>query len=156
MSDSWITAADASTVTGETIADADVAKAMPIIEIFSGVTTDATPDLRSKDLRMLRYATAYQAAWMKPNASVLTGSDIQSASQDSVSFTRFTEGHADAGVLAPLASRCLQRLSWRRSKTVQSYSAWDYLERRRYAGDEGPFEDEPEDEYGEWRPLGRP
>lgn len=152
---SWATAEQASTITGKTVTDEDLAVAQSVIDIFSGVVEDQAEDLKAKDLRMLRYAVSYQATWMKTNAGALTGSDVQSATQGSVSFTRFNEGHEDAMVLAPLASRCLNRLSWRRSKTVQSYSAWDYLEHRRFAGEQGPFEDEPEDEYGNWRPLGR-
>jgi hypothetical protein len=151
MSDTWLTGAEATTVTGKTVSDSDVAVAMPIIEIFSGVTTAVASRLKAKDLRMLRYATAYQAVWMKPNPGVLTGMDVQSASQDAVSFTRFTEGNDDAFLLAPLASRCLQRLSWRKTKTVDSLSPWDYVD----AIKNGSTYDVDDDRNDvPWRPLG--
>lgn len=149
----WVTPEQAGEITGETVTDKMLAVAQPVIDIFSGVTEDQADKLKAKDLRMLRYATAYQATWMAANPSATTSMDIQSATQDSVSFTRFNEGNDDALVLAPLARRCLDRLSWRRTKTVHSTTAWDYLDRR----DDRPFAESPQDsDDGKWRPLGRP
>lgn len=144
---SWATAEQASEVTGKTVTEEDLAVAQPVIDIFSGVVEEQADRLKAKDLRMLRYAVSYQAVWMKGNAGALTGSDVQSATQDSVSFTRFDEGNDDATVLAPLARRCLDRLSWRRSKTAHSRSAWDQVDRYGDAfHDDGRFD-------GKWRPL---
>src|SRR5690606_28861439 len=102
---SWATAEQASEITGKTVTEEDLAVAQPVIDIFSGVVEEQADRLKAKDLRMLRYAVSYQAVWMKGNAGALTGSDVQSATQDSVSFTRFDEGNDDATVLAPLARR---------------------------------------------------
>lgn len=139
----WVPTGDeASDITGRTITDAQVAVARPIIEVFSGVVEDQSDKLRVKDLRMLQYATAYQAAWLAANPGAVVGMDVQSATQDSVSFTRFNDGNDDAAVLAPLARRCLDRLSWRRTKSVQSRSPWDLVDL--YA----------DDFVAQWRPLG--
>jgi len=107
----WATAADVKTITGVTVTADDVTRAQFIVELFAGTTT-ATSDnglLSTWNLRMLKWAVAFQAAWMKSKPDIYTNVDMDGVSQDGVSGTY---GNENANLLAPLALRCLRRLSW--------------------------------------------
>ena len=107
----WATATDVDTYTGITATDAEVLRAQALIELFSGTTTDASDDglISTRNLRHLKMAVAYQAAWMTMHPDVFTNVDLNNISQDGVSATM---QHDNAALLAPLALRCLRRLSW--------------------------------------------
>jgi hypothetical protein len=111
----WVTAAQALDLIGETVVDADIARAQPIIELYAGTTQEADADQAPKTLRILAMAVAYQAAWMATQIDTTNRVDVSNISQDGVSMTF---AHADAQLLAPLAERWLCRLPWRRSRSV--------------------------------------
>lgn len=111
----WATAAEVLTITGVSVTDAEVLLAQPIIELFSSTTPDADDDQSARTLHVLKYATAYQAAWMKEQIDVTARVDVASLSQDGVSLTPAND---DAQLLAPLANRWLGKLPWRRSRSV--------------------------------------
>lgn len=112
----WATPEQASSWTRVSLDQADLDAAYPIIELYAGVTTDALATLKPRDLRLLKYAEAYQAAWMQSQTDVAGRMDVDNLTQDGVSFTA---AGGDALVLAPLAKRCLLRLSWRKSRSLQ-------------------------------------
>ena len=112
----WATPEQASNWTRKGLDQADLDAAYPIIELFSGVTTDAQATLKPRDLRLLRYAEAYQAAWMQSQTDVTGRMDVDNVSQDGVSYSTSDQ---DAHVLAPLAKRCITRLSWRKGRSLQ-------------------------------------
>lgn len=112
----WVTGTEASTITGKTVTDPQVSVAQPIIEIFTNVTTEASASLKPRDLRLLRYATAYQAYWMTTQVDVLSRLDVDNVTQDGVTYAKGDE--PDVYVLAPLAKRCVLRLSWMKSRTI--------------------------------------
>lgn len=107
----WATVLDVNTYTNSTVSQEDIEQAQAIIELFSGTTEDADI-VGTKNLRLLRMAVAYQAAWLTAHPDAFTNIDITSMQQDGVNFTN---AHDNAGILAPLAKRCLDRLSWRRA-----------------------------------------
>lgn len=108
----WATTQDVATYTGKTVTDAQVQQAQAVVEIFAGTTVAASDagNISSKNLRLLRLAVAYQAAWIPEHPDAFTGMDTASVSQDQVTATWL---HANAQVLAPLAKRCMDRLSWK-------------------------------------------
>lgn len=113
----WATTADVLTYTGATVADADVTRAQALIEV-AVARAEADIDAGAvTDLRYLRMAVAYQAAWMASHPEVFTEADVEAVS---------VEGHSQSNRLdpsalwlAPLARKAMSRLSWRGSRSVQ-------------------------------------
>jgi hypothetical protein len=117
----WATTDDVLAVTGSTVTDAELLQAQLIIEIVADVSPESSfeagnPDVTTgliseKNLRYLMMAVAYQAAWMQAHPDVYTNADTKDVSEDGLSFTA---GNKDANVLAPLARKCVRRLTWMR------------------------------------------
>ncbi len=112
----WTTPDQASTWTRTALDQRALDAANPIVELFAGVTIDAADSLKPRDLRLLAYAEAYQAAWMSSQTDVTGRMDVTQVVQDGVQYSK---DDPDAHVLAPLAKRCITRLSWRKSRTLQ-------------------------------------
>jgi hypothetical protein len=111
----WATIADTLSYTSITVTQDDIDSAQAMIELFADVT-EASSDaslISAKNLRMLKLAVAYQAAWMTSQPDLFTRSDVGLMTQDGISFT---SPHANSGILAPMAKRALDRLSWRRNR----------------------------------------
>jgi uncharacterized iron-regulated membrane protein len=113
----WATEAETLALTGVTVSTSVLAQAQGVIELFSGMTEDNTTELAGANARMLRVAVAYQAAWMTSQIDVTSRTDVAQFEQDGA---RFTAGGADALILAPLARRALDRLSWLRRRSARS------------------------------------
>src|SRR5689334_17838845 len=113
----WATTSDVTTYTGITATAGQVEQAQAVVEMFADTTVDAFDGgaISAKNLRLLKLAVAYQAAWITQHPDAFTSMDASSVSQDQVSAT-FT--HANAGILAPLAKRCIDRLSWKRIRPL--------------------------------------
>lgn len=108
--DAWATVDDVSLYTGQSVGEDVLFQAQDIIELFSGITFLATPNLSSRNLRCLNRAVAYQAGWMPFHPDLFMNVDVDSVSQDGASHT---PAHENAALLAPFAHRWLRRLSWR-------------------------------------------
>lgn len=111
----WTTEAEVLALTGRTVTAEQVAQAQAIIELFADTTPDADADQTTRTLRLLNRAVAWQAAWMATQIEVDARVDVQTLSQDGTS-TQFAND--DAQLLAPLAARCLNKLPWKRSRSV--------------------------------------
>jgi hypothetical protein len=114
----WASTVDVLAYTNTTVTDAQITVANGVIDLFSGVTDAASGNLSARDLRLLKQATAYQTVWQVAQVDPLTRTDVASLSQDGTSFTTPT-GNDDALLLSPHAKRCLDRLSWRKSRTLR-------------------------------------
>lgn len=114
----WATTSDVTSYTGVTATSAQVNQAQSVVEVFADVTEDASDagNISEKNLRLLKQAVAYQAGWITQHPDAFTNMDTTSVSQDQVSATWL---HANAGILAPLAKRCIDRLSWKRIRPVR-------------------------------------
>jgi hypothetical protein len=114
----WATTADVALYTGLTVTDPQIVQAQSVVEIFADTTEDASDagNISPKNLRLLKQAVAYQAAWITQHPDAFTSMDTTSVSQDQVTATWL---HANAGILAPLAKRCIDRLSWRRIRPLR-------------------------------------
>lgn len=135
-------------MTGATV-EADVlAQAHGVIDVFSGADDDDVADLSDRDLRLLRMAVCYQAAWMVSQIDVLSRMEVKSLGQDGSSVT---PARSDSMVLAPLAQRCIRQLSWKGARSLP-------VRPQRRFGAFGTFEEYSDawlrDECpGAWRPL---
>lgn len=114
---SWATLDDVVTVTGRETTPESLAAAQTMIEIFSGTTEVNSDDglISPTNLRMLKNAVAFQAVWLDTHPDALDSMDVEGVSQDGLSATY---ANVNAHLLAPLATRCLNRLSWRREIRV--------------------------------------
>lgn len=114
----WATEAEALTYTGITVTSAEIAQAQAIVELFADTTLDASAAglISTKNLRLLKMAVAYQAAWITEHPDVFTHVDVSTMLQDGLQFTR---GHENAMLLAPFARRAINRLSWKRNRSIK-------------------------------------
>jgi hypothetical protein len=114
----WCTTNDVSTYTGINVGQENVEAAQSIIEIFADTTEEASDNgnISSTNLNLLKKAVAYQAAWMTQRPDIFTNMDVSSMNLDGLSVTT---GHANSAILAPLAKRCIARLSWKRAKGIR-------------------------------------
>ncbi len=107
----WATVSDVADITGNVVTAPQIAIARGVIETLVGVFESANrPDISDRDLEWLKRAVCYEAAFVKDNPDLFSRIDVTSASQDgeSVAFR-----NVDAHLLAPLARKCIRRLSWR-------------------------------------------
>jgi len=114
----WATVAETLSYTGITPTSAQLAQAQGVIELFADTTVAASDagSISEKNLRLLKQAVTYQAAWISQHPDAFSSMDTTSFSQDQVSATM---AHANAGILAPLAKRCIDRLSWKRIRPLR-------------------------------------
>lgn len=143
---SWATAEDVYTITGREASPEALAVAQVFIEIFAGTTEVASDDglIATTNLRMLRNAVAFQAVWLDSHPDVLDAMDVEGVSQDGLNAQY---ANANAHLLAPMATRCLNRLSWRREiRTRRSHAM-------RLAADRGNRDSAVRDDQFAWLPM---
>lgn len=106
----WATIADVDEVTGKTVTEKERGIAVRSLEPLIGVIEAVDrPDISDRDRYWLKLATCYQAAFVLDNPDLFSRADVTSASQDGES-ANFR--NVDAHLLAPLARKCIRRLSW--------------------------------------------
>lgn len=135
VSGCWATVQDVLTFTGETVDGTTLLRAQAIIDLHSSRTYAQLDGIGTRDRGWLKYATAYQAVWMKAQPDLYARLDLTTA-PDVGSLA------ADGLTLAPLAARALRRLSWMRSRSLRTYPG-----RSRIAA----FTNEASDAYHPWR-----
>lgn len=143
---SWATADEVFTITGREATAESLAAAQVIVEIFAGTTEDASDQglISTRNLRMLKNAVAFEAVWLDSHPDVLDAMDVEGVSQDGLNATY---ANANAHLLAPLANRCIERLSWKR-QIIVDLSRLTKLKRDRGARDSAVADDQ----YW-WSPL---
>jgi hypothetical protein len=143
----WATMDEVTEWTGKECTQEALAVAQVFVEIFSGTTTLASDEdlISSKNLRKLSQAVAFQAVWLDAHPDVLAAMDVQGVSQDGLNAQYAS---ANAHLLAPMAQRCISRLSWQREIRA-SKGRWS----RRAAIDRGNRDSAVADDRYEWSPL---
>lgn len=116
LAGTWSTPAEASAITGQNLSQAQLDVAYHVIETFCGVVVGARPNLRPRDLRLLKKAEAYQAAWMAAQIDLTGRSDATTVSQDGLQYSK---GDVDMHILGPLAAASLRRCSWMRTRSLE-------------------------------------
>jgi hypothetical protein len=139
----WATISDVEDYTGETVSMAQLNQAQSMIELFADTTPAANPNIQSKNTRLLKMAVAYQAAWLTVHPDVFTNTDISQYSADGQTYS---PSHANSSLLAPMAKRAIDRLSWRKrpqDRIRKIHSRWVDPLTNRYTSavidDENPF-----------------
>lgn len=112
----WASVADVLAYTGAVVTDLQIGVAQGVIDIYAQVTPDTTDPISPRDLRLLKQALAYQTVWQANQVDLITRTDVSQVNQDGLSFT---PAHSEALILAPLASRCLARVSWRQPRSIR-------------------------------------
>ncbi|MFM9635972.1 hypothetical protein [Streptomyces turgidiscabies] len=114
----WATPQDVIDKTGLTVTNQQLTQAQAVTELFADATEDASDagNISPKNLRLLKLAVSYQAAWITQHPDAFTNIDLTNFNQDQVSGTL---AHANALILAPLAKRAIDRLSWKRIRPLR-------------------------------------
>ncbi|OKI16624.1 hypothetical protein [Streptomyces sp. CB03911] len=144
MVDAWTDTATTLAITGVETTDQQLLQAQADIEIFAGRIWTDTARIRTRDLYWLGRAVAFQAVWAQGQPGRETRMDLTSSTQDGVSANLT----GDAVVLAPMAARAVNRLSWRRSRTVHVRSP--FIDGSSYGN---PLH-EANDDLRPWTPMG--
>lgn len=118
LAGTWSTPAEASSITGQTLTQAQLDIAYHVVELYAGAIVDSRANLSNRDLRLLKKGEAYQAAWMAGQIGLMDRSDADLVSQDGLQYSK---GDPDMHILGPLAKKALMKLSWARTRT------WDPL-----------------------------
>lgn len=148
----WATTGNVANYTGVTVTAAQVEQAQVLVEVFADTTEDASTagNISPKNLRLLRFAVAYQAAWLDSHPDAFQNLDLTQIQQDGIVATM---QHNNALVLAPMAKRCVDRLSWRRTRSLRigpMASAGRGIPRRMNLTSATADDNDPR-----WRPLGK-
>lgn len=143
--EAWATTGDVELYTGSMVDDGELARAQDLIELFAGTTFLANDNISDTNLRRLNRAVCYQAAWMQAHPDVYTNVDVDNASDGSTSYT---PSHVNAALLAPLAKRHLDRLTWRLKplRVRRRYGQYDYQ-------NQGPRDSAVADDNRLWDPM---
>lgn len=115
MAGTWCDTAKVLELTAVAVNEAQLLRAQGVIETFVDVDPADPGEITDRDRERLVKATAYQAGWMFEQIALEQRTDVSQLSQDGQSFTY---AHPDAVVLAPLASRNIDRLSWNQDGAV--------------------------------------
>lgn len=111
----WATVGDVETIAGATVTDADIVRAEHVLDAVTGCGDLKPEQLRKRNLRALKLAAAYQAAWMKGQVDLHTRHDVTSLSTEGGSFATRDELTL---LLAPLAKLALKRATWNGPRTA--------------------------------------
>ncbi|WP_405708475.1 hypothetical protein OG264_11700 [Streptomyces xanthophaeus] len=111
----WVTTEEVEAITLKAVTPEQVAAAQIIVELFADTTEESTDLISSKNLRLLKQAVAFQATWLTAHPDAYTNTDFSVFKMDGLGVTN---RHANTMILAPLAKRCIDRLSWKRNRSV--------------------------------------
>ncbi len=142
----WAQLADVVAITGTTVTADQLSQANSIIEMISGrLYAISATKIGARNAEWLRRAVAYEAAWIPANPDLFQRLDV----------TGIAEGRKNvllkdlALILAPLANRALNRLSWKRSRAMHVHSP--------FQDGFGPISSDPDsagnDAYEQWSSL---
>lgn len=147
----WATTADVLNITTKAVGQDNIEAAQIMIEIFSDVTEESSDNglISGKNLRLLKCAVAYQAAWMTAHPDQFTSTDFETFQMDGLSVTNANENSL---ILAPMARRCIKRLSWKRNRSIHINPAFG---RRSYVPPTTADQNNSvlDDYRSDWRPL---
>jgi len=139
----WATISETLAYTRINVEQEDIDAAQVMIEIFvdcvynQTVDASGSPLIGSKNLRLLKMAVAYQAAWMTQHPDLFTHTDIQSINQDGIFYVH---QHENSYLLAPMARRAIKRLSWNRNKSIRVRPGTNRVVRKYYVQDDSSIQ----------------
>lgn len=144
----WVTDQDVFDITRKEVSAETIPVAQEIVALEAAINVETDLDngvVSSANVSLLRRAVAWQAVWLEAHPDALETMDVQGVSQDGLSAQYASES---AHFLAPLATRCIRRLSWRlaplRARTA----------RRRVLLDVGNRDSASRDDQYTWAQMG--
>jgi hypothetical protein len=145
----WATIGETLDLTGIVVGNDNLTAAQGLIELFADTTEDASDagNISSKNLRLLKLAVAYQAAWLTNHPDAYVTIDVSNAQQDGLGYTL---AHANSTIIAPLAKRAIDRLSWKRNRNIVIRRRRNFYNEPRTNGYSSAARD---DNRSDWRPL---
>lgn len=112
----WASVADVMSLTGMSVTQTQADQANSVIEVLAGRTyTLAAMTTGSRDVEWMRRASAFQCAWMTSQPDMFQRMDFETLSEGSGRPVKVKD---HALVLAPLAKRALERVSWLKSRSL--------------------------------------
>jgi hypothetical protein len=111
----WAQQSDVLSITGAAVDEDTVLMAQAAIETATQREYQIGR-IKPRDLRWLRKAVAYQAAWIPDNIDLFTRAHHTLLQQDGLVHQQ--DNRADT-YLAPLAQRAIRNLSWKRSRSIR-------------------------------------
>jgi hypothetical protein len=112
----WATIADVASLTGLAASQTQVDQANSVIEVLGGrIYALAVANTGTRDTEWMRRACAFQCAWMLSQPDMFQRIDFEAVSEGG---GRPVGLKPDALVLAPMAKRALNRVSWLKSRSL--------------------------------------
>lgn len=140
----WATLDDVYAVTRRIVSEDDLALAQAIVEDQAGFFGEFDEaDVSTRNQRFLKRAVCWQAPWVAAHPDILEAMDVTGVSGDGVSAQHATD---TAAFLAPMARRCLNRVSWK-------HAPLRIRGGRRVVVDTGNRDDAVRDDAFIWSPM---
>lgn len=133
----WASITETQAYTGISVGQDNLDAAQFMVELFADVVYGQTASISTKNLRLLKMAVAYQAAWMTDHPDLFTHVDVSSINQDGIFYV---QKHDNAYLLAPMARRALARLSWKRNRNIKIRPNTRRVIGKTFQGLDGDFE----------------
>lgn len=106
-------------ITGYSADENDIRRAQAIVEVFAGKTEILIKD--ANDIAWMKYAVAWQTAYMSQDeAGIYEQANVQSMRQNDTTINFGDRVYA----VAPLVVKAVSRLSWNKSKTVNTAGSY--------------------------------
>ena len=111
-----VTVAEVKAATGVELKSSAIAMAQNVIEMTVNRTEAASGDMGARDLRNLKLAVMYQAAYMDSHPDLMSLMDVNSVGQGGLNVGFKSAEHT---LIAPLARMAIRKLSWVRNRSLQ-------------------------------------
>jgi hypothetical protein len=122
----FVTTAQVKTITNKTVNAGLVERAQYAIEAYVGKFEADVEDTR--DLEILKRATAYQAAYMLNNEDIVFEQMSVSTTMQNEASTTFKSGDKVSPFIAPMAVMMCDKLSFMRARSVYTGKMLDTTE----------------------------
>jgi hypothetical protein len=114
----FTTTTQVKTITGKTVNAGLIERAQYAIEAYVGKFEDDVDDTR--DLEILKRATAYQAAYMLNNEDIVFEQMAVSTTMQNEASTTFKAGDKVSPFIAPMAVMVCSKLSFVKSRSIKT------------------------------------
>lgn len=158
MANPWLTPTEVLTITRATVAEADILSAIGMIEMVTGRDLSDPTSYSTPDQRALRYAIAWQAAYIVTHPDLATqatqpGVMTESEVGDVRAKWTVSQDAARTPWLSPLTRTALNKVSWRgKARTLVLGRLRDRVPSSWQDGYQGDLLEEHDPETG-WTPL---
>lgn len=126
----FVTTTQVKTITGKTVNAGLVERAQYAIEAYVGKFEADVEDTR--DIEILKRATAYQAAYMLNNEDIVYEQMAVSTTMQNDASTTFKSGDKVSPFIAPMAVMMCDKLSFMRARSVYTGKMLDTTEQNNW------------------------